>query len=75
MYYCYYYQNLDSVSKTAQLGTVIEGRTEFFSGRIPKKQRKQTLVDEILADKDIRSGLVVVVIIVLYHDYDYYYYN
>ncbi|PYH48302.1 Fcf2 domain-containing protein [Aspergillus saccharolyticus JOP 1030-1] len=33
----------------SQIGTVIEGPTEFFSGRIVKKDRKKTFVDEALA--------------------------
>lgn len=42
-------------SKTAQppefsqIGTIIEGPTEFFSARITKKDRKRTFVDETLA--------------------------
>jgi len=36
------------------VGTIIEGPTEYFSGRLKKKERKQTIVDEILADKRIR---------------------
>ncbi|KAK9451708.1 Fcf2 pre-rRNA processing-domain-containing protein [Limtongia smithiae] len=36
--------------KYFQTGTVIEGPTEFFSSRLTRKQRKQTLADEILAD-------------------------
>jgi hypothetical protein len=33
----------------SQVGTVIEGPGEFFSGRITKKERKKNLVDETLA--------------------------
>jgi len=33
----------------AQIGTVIEGNTEFFSARINKRDRKRTLVEEVLA--------------------------
>ncbi|OJJ94611.1 hypothetical protein ASPACDRAFT_65090 [Aspergillus aculeatus ATCC 16872] len=33
----------------SQIGTIIEGPTEFFSGRIAKKDRKKTFVDEALA--------------------------
>jgi hypothetical protein len=35
------------------IGTVVEGPTEYLSARMTKKERKQTLVDEILADKKI----------------------
>lgn len=33
----------------SQVGTIIEGPTEFFSGRIEKAQRKKTFVEEVLA--------------------------
>jgi hypothetical protein len=33
----------------SQVGTVIEGPTEFYSARIPNKERKRTFVDETLA--------------------------
>lgn len=33
----------------SQVGTIIEGPTEFFSGRIENKKRKRTLVEEVLA--------------------------
>lgn len=33
----------------SQVGTIVEGPTEFFSGRISKRDRKRTLVEEILA--------------------------
>ena len=33
----------------SQVGTVIEGRGEFFSARITKKERKRNLVEETLA--------------------------
>lgn len=32
----------------SQIGTIIEGPTEFYSARLTKKERKKTLVDEIL---------------------------
>jgi hypothetical protein len=33
----------------SQVGTIIEGPTEFFSGRIENKKRKRTFVEEVLA--------------------------
>ncbi|OJD12592.1 hypothetical protein AJ78_06835 [Emergomyces pasteurianus Ep9510] len=33
----------------SQVGTIIEGPTEFFSSRIPKKLRKRTFVEEAMA--------------------------
>ncbi|KAG6393661.1 hypothetical protein SASPL_147906 [Salvia splendens] len=37
-------------SLTPNVGTVIESASEFFSGRLTKKERKATLADELLAD-------------------------
>lgn len=36
-------------SEFSQVGTIIEGPTEFFSGRIVKKDRKKTFVEETMA--------------------------
>lgn len=33
----------------SQVGTIIEGSTEFYSGRIENKKRKRTFVEEVLA--------------------------
>ncbi|TPX38873.1 hypothetical protein SeLEV6574_g07551 [Synchytrium endobioticum] len=41
--------------KYFQIGTIIEGPTEFFSSRIPRKQRKQHIVDELLEDAESRQ--------------------
>ena len=35
-----------------QVGTVVADSADFYSGRIPRRQRKQTLVDELLAQED-----------------------
>ncbi|KAI9844090.1 MAG: hypothetical protein M1837_005804 [Sclerophora amabilis] len=36
----------------SQMGTVVEGPTEFYSARIPNKERKQTFVEEVLSKED-----------------------
>ncbi|GBL97688.1 Deoxynucleotidyltransferase terminal-interacting protein 2 [Araneus ventricosus] len=41
--------------KFFQVGTFVESPIDFYSSRIPKKQRKQTLVDELLADTEFRQ--------------------
>ncbi|XP_011402671.2 PREDICTED: deoxynucleotidyltransferase terminal-interacting protein 2-like [Amphimedon queenslandica] len=41
--------------KYFQVGRVIEGPGEFYSARIPKKQRKRTIVEELLADQDFKK--------------------
>lgn len=43
------------VPKYFQRGTIIEGNTEFYSARINKKDRRQTLAEEILADSTSRE--------------------
>ncbi|KAL8524754.1 hypothetical protein ACS0TY_014388 [Phlomoides rotata] len=49
-----HYKKGDSRSKTLpkyfQVGTVIESASEFFTGRLTKKERKATLADELLSD-------------------------
>jgi hypothetical protein len=35
----------------SQVGTIIEGPTEFFSGRIAKKDRKKTFVEEAMVQE------------------------
>ena len=40
-----------SASEFSQLGQIIQGPTEFFSSRLPNKERKRTLVYEVLANE------------------------
>jgi hypothetical protein len=50
-----HYRKSDDAGKFpeySQSGTVIEGPTEFYSGRIRNRERKQTLAEEILATED-----------------------
>jgi len=37
------------IPEFSQVGTIIEGPTEYFTGRLSNKERKRTLVEEILA--------------------------
>ena len=39
----------------SQVGTIIEGPTEYFTGRIKNKDRKRTFVEEVLAGES-QSG-------------------
>lgn len=50
-----FYKGLDSLASDFQIGTVIEGRMDFVNGRLPRRERKRTFVDEILADRGVRS--------------------
>ncbi|TRY96026.1 hypothetical protein DNTS_006092 [Danionella cerebrum] len=42
--------------KYFQVGTVVDSPVDFYHSRIPKKQRKQTIVEELLADAEFRSS-------------------
>ena len=39
----------------SQVGTIVEGPTEFFSARVPRKQRTKTLAAELLADQSAKK--------------------
>jgi hypothetical protein len=40
-----------------QVGTVIQGATEFYSSRLSKQQRGRSFAEELLHDKDIKFTL------------------
>ena len=50
-----FYKNPDKQGTILHVGTVIHGSAEYKSARLTNKERKQTLVEEILADKSIKS--------------------
>ncbi|KAH7087350.1 Fcf2 pre-rRNA processing-domain-containing protein [Paraphoma chrysanthemicola] len=41
----------NDVPAFSQVGTIIEGATEFFSGRLTKKERKQTILEEVISQE------------------------
>ena len=43
------------MGKVLHVGTVIEGPSEYFSSRMSRKERKQTIVEEILGDKTLKD--------------------
>ncbi|XP_031430505.1 deoxynucleotidyltransferase terminal-interacting protein 2 isoform X2 [Clupea harengus] len=45
----------EGFSKYLQVGTVVDSPIDFYHSRIPKKQRKKTIVEELLADAQFRS--------------------
>jgi hypothetical protein len=45
-----FYKNPDKMGKVLHVGTVIEGPSEYFSSRMSRKERKQTIVEEILGE-------------------------
>jgi Fcf2 pre-rRNA processing len=50
-----FYKNADKVGKVLHVGTVIEGPSEYFSSRLSNKERKRTIVEEILGDKTLKD--------------------
>ncbi|XP_026527614.1 deoxynucleotidyltransferase terminal-interacting protein 2 isoform X1 [Notechis scutatus] len=40
--------------KYFQVGTIMDSPADFYHARIPKKERKKTIVDELLADSEFR---------------------
>ncbi|KAL2301572.1 hypothetical protein Nmel_010961 [Mimus melanotis] len=44
----------DGLPKYFQVGTVVDSPVDFYHSRIPKKQRKRTIVEELLADSEFR---------------------
>jgi hypothetical protein len=40
---------LNQVPEFSQVGTIIEGPTEYFSSRLTNKERKRTFAEEVLA--------------------------
>ncbi|KAL5011291.1 hypothetical protein ScPMuIL_009842 [Solemya velum] len=52
-----FYKGMDhkALPKYCQFGRIVEDPADFYSSRVPKKQRKKTLVDELLADAEFRK--------------------
>ncbi|OWF50519.1 deoxynucleotidyltransferase terminal-interacting protein 2-like [Mizuhopecten yessoensis] len=47
--------DIKTLPKFFQFGKVIENSADFYHSRVPKKQRKSTMVDELLADAEFRT--------------------
>jgi len=51
-----FYKSADSFDgKVLQVGTVIEGSAEFYSSRLAKRDRRQNLTEEIMADANVSN--------------------
>lgn len=50
-----FYKNPDKMGDILGVGTVIEGSAEFKSHRISRKDRKQSIVEEVMADQSIKG--------------------
>lgn len=46
--------DLKVLPKYFQVGKVVDNAADFYNSRIPKKQRKRTMVDELLADAEFK---------------------
>ncbi|KAB0365337.1 hypothetical protein FD754_009493 [Muntiacus muntjak] len=44
----------DGFPKYFQIGTIVDNPADFYHSRVPKKQRKRTIVEELLADSEFR---------------------
>lgn len=51
----HYKKDKMEISKFFQMGTIIEGNTEFYSSRLSNKDRGNNLVEEILNDDDSKK--------------------
>lgn len=47
----------ENVSKHFQIGTIIEHPIDYYSSRATRKERKQTLVDELIADAEFKKNV------------------
>lgn len=50
-----FYKNPDKIGTVVGTGTVIEGPTEYKSARLSRRERKQSVLEEVLADKQLRD--------------------
>ena len=47
--------NSETLPKYFQIGTVVDSASDFYTDRVAKKDRKQTMVDELLADAEFKK--------------------
>jgi hypothetical protein len=51
-----FYKSADSFDgKILQVGTVIEGSSEYYSSRMKKKERRMNITEELMADDSVRQ--------------------
>uniref|UniRef100_H2YPK3 Fcf2 pre-rRNA processing C-terminal domain-containing protein n=1 Tax=Ciona savignyi TaxID=51511 RepID=H2YPK3_CIOSA len=51
----YKHNDRKTLPKYFQMGRIMDNAADFYSSRIPKKQRKSTLVDELMADAKFKK--------------------
>lgn len=60
IFYCYAVQVLP---KYFQLAEVVDSPVDFYSSRVPKKQRKRTMAEEIMHDEEtLRWGKWIIIV-------------
>lgn len=47
----------DKISKHFQVGTIVEHPIDYYSSRATKKERKQTLIDELITDAEFKRNV------------------
>ena len=50
----YFCENGYIVHTLFQVGTVVDSHADFYHDRVPRKERKKTLVDELMANADFQ---------------------
>jgi len=51
----HYKKDSSGIPEYSQVGTVIEGNTEFYNSRINRRDRKKTILEEVMADGSSRQ--------------------
>lgn len=50
-----FYKNPDKMKAVLHVGTVIEGPTEFKSSRLTNRERKETILEEVMGDEKVKQ--------------------
>lgn len=50
-------KSTEKIGKNFQIGTIIEHPVDYYSSRATRKERKQTLVDELIADAEFKKNV------------------
>lgn len=50
-------KSTEKVGKHFQIGTVIEHPMDYYSSRATRKERKQTLIDELISDAEFKKNV------------------
>jgi hypothetical protein len=50
-----FYKNPDKIGTVLHIGTVVEGPSEYKAGRLTNKQRKRSILEEVLNDPQLKN--------------------